>query len=169
MPVSAWNKYISQDWKEDVIKLKSLYDALNTFNLMSPLSLLWGMLNLWLCAWRNYGQNQKMLFSRKFPSDKVLGGKFTSLTVVFACLLKCDKVCTRRERYSFLNTIQSSSGAQIAKAHQHEKSTPLIMTRLPQSNGEGNKNVKLQKGEVHVRLTWSDWLVGVRCWCWEML
>lgn len=103
--------------KKDVIKMKSLYDALNTFNLKSPLSLLWGMLNLCLCAWRNYGQNQKMLFSRKFPLDKVLGGKFTSLTVVFACLLKCDKVCARRERYSFLNTIQSSSGAQIAKAH----------------------------------------------------
>lgn len=117
MPVSGWNKYIYQDRKKDVIKMKSLYDALNTFNLMSPISLLWGMLNLCLCAWRNYGRNQKMLFSRKFPLDKVLGGKFTSLTVVFACLLKCDKVCTRRERYSFLNTIQSSSGAQIAKAH----------------------------------------------------
>ena len=63
MPVSGWNKYIYQDRKKDVIKMKSLYDALNTFNLMSPISLLWGMLNLCLCAWRNYGQNQKMLFS----------------------------------------------------------------------------------------------------------
>lgn len=30
---------------------------------------------------------------------------------------------------------------------------PPIMTRLPQSNREGNKNKKLQKGEVHVALT----------------
>lgn len=117
MPMSEWNKYIYQDWKEDVIKMKTPYDALNTFNLMSPLSLLWGVLNLCLCAWRNYGQNQKMLSLRKFPSDKVLGGKFTSLTVVFACLLKYDKVWARRERYSFLKTIQSSSRAQIAQAH----------------------------------------------------
>ena len=169
--MSGWNKYIYQDWKEDVITMKSPYDALNTFNLMSPLSLLWGMLNLCLCTWRNYGQNQKMLSLRKFPSDKVWGEKFTSLTVVFACLLKYDKVGARRERYSFPKTIQSSSGAQIARAPSTWEHPPLppIMTRLPQSNREGNKNKKLQKGEVHVALTWSDWLVGIRCLCWEML
>lgn len=63
--------------------MKSLYDALNYFfQPKSPLSFALGDAKLVLMCMEELWAKSEDAVSRKFPLDKVLGGKFTSLTVV---------------------------------------------------------------------------------------